>query len=166
MLSPFFSIFIVSYFRAFYKSPLFEIHKSMVKKSSLKSAPSLPFFCLYIDQTCWGFWASNNPLQETYYLNIKGSIQCFVVLMSGTFSCYRSSGTRLWRVNDGKDSIIVHICTLGVPAKDGYWVYREALMTHLLDVSILQNVYQIEQINHNSRFIHLYDVVCPLRQDQ
>ena len=79
--------------------------------------------------------------------------------MSGTFSCYRSSGTRLWRVNDGKDSIIVHICTLGVPAKDGYWVYREALMTHLPDVPILQNVYQIEQITRDSLFIHLYDIV-------
>lgn len=100
-----------------------------------------------------------DPMLEDYYLNIKGAAPRLSALMTGTFSCYSVRKKGLWAVNGGKDSLLLHGCTLGEPAKDGYWVYNEIIMTHLPEDPLVQRVYKIEQISPDSLKMRNYRIL-------
>ncbi|MGH1336615.1 MAG: CpcT/CpeT family chromophore lyase [Aureispira sp.] len=100
----------------------------------------------------------NDPMTAEYYLNIKGGEARLVALMSGRFSCHSVNKKGLWRVNDGQDSMILHGCSLGEPAKDGYWVYQEIIMTHLPSEPMVQSVYKIEQVAPDSLILWKYKI--------
>jgi hypothetical protein len=100
----------------------------------------------------------NDPMTEAYYRAITGGEARLAALMSGSFSCYSVNKNGLWRVNDGQDSMILHGCSLGETAKDGYWVYQEIVMTHLPMEPMVQSVYQIEQVAPDSLILWKYKI--------
>ncbi len=101
---------------------------------------------------------NNDPLTEAYYLAIRGGEARLTALMSGSFSCHSVNKKGLWRVNDGQDSMVLYGCSLGEPAKDGYWVYQEIVMTHLPTEPMAQYVYKIEQIAPDSLILWKYKI--------
>lgn len=101
---------------------------------------------------------SVDPMTEEYYLNIKGGEPRLAALMSGSFSCHSVNKNGLWLVNDGQDSMILYGCSLGEPARDGYWVYQEIVMTHLPSEPMVQSVYKIEQVAPDSLILWKYKI--------
>lgn len=99
-----------------------------------------------------------NPMTEDYYLNIKGGEARLAALMSGSFSCHSVNKKGLWLVNDGQDSMVLYGCSLGEPARDGYWVYQEIVMTHLPSEPMVQSVYEIEQVAPDSLILWKYKI--------
>lgn len=101
---------------------------------------------------------TNGPMTEDYYLAIKGGEARLAALMSGSFSCHSVNKKGLWKVNDGQDSMVLHGCSLGDPAKDGYWIYQEIIMTHLPTEPMVQSVYKIEQVAPDSLILWKYKI--------
>lgn len=93
---------------------------------------------------------AENPMLDEYYTNIKGTENRLIALMTGYFSCYSVRKKGLWTVNDGQDSIVMHGCQLGDPARNGYWVYQEIVMSNLTETPLTQTLVKIEKHTHDS----------------
>jgi len=97
-----------------------------------------------------------SPLEEDYYLQFNGVEERLAQLMSGRFNCYSVRKKAIWRVNDGKDSIMAYAVPIGNPAKQGTWVYREIIMTHFPEQPAVQAFYKITQISPDSLSMQEY----------
>lgn len=130
---------------------------------------SLSFCCLFLFFSCSSNKGTTNNtipkskikkglsnLEEDYYLQFNGTEERLVQLMSGAFDCYSVRKKDIWRVNDGKDSIVAYATPIGNPAKQGYWVYREIIMTNFPEQPAVQSFYKITKVSPDSLLMEEY----------
>ena len=93
---------------------------------------------------------------EEYYLQFHAIETKVAQLMCGRFSCYRASDGALFEVNEGKDSIVMYTVLVGDPHKDGTWIYKEGVLSHLPDKPLTQLFQKIEREAPDSLTIYEY----------
>jgi hypothetical protein len=92
----------------------------------------------------------NSTIGSAYYLQFNGLEERLSQLMSGSFYCYSVRKKDVWRVNDGKDSLMAHATVIGDRDKQGLWVYREVVMSHFPEKPAVQSFFKITKISPDS----------------
>lgn len=82
-------------------------------------------------------------------------------MLQGTYVRYsyknpKTKGYRAWRVNDGQDSVIYYVKSIGDPNKDGYCLLHCLFMTHLPDRPLTTHISKIQQITRDSLVLRNY----------
>ena len=98
----------------------------------------------------------DNVRDKSSYENIKGSIPRLRAMMAGKFTQYNTAGDperkvySVWKVNEGKDSVVIYHIPVGDPNKDGYWMYHYQGLTSLPDEPVFTCFTKLEEINRDT----------------
>ncbi|MFK7797051.1 MAG: hypothetical protein AB8E82_06330 [Aureispira sp.] len=98
------------------------------------------------------------------YRDVKGNIPRLKAMISGRFVQYNTVGDTkrkkysVWKVNGGKDSVVIYQLPVGEPNKDGHWVYHYQFMTSLPNDPVYTAFSKMTEINRDSIVAVYYEV--------
>lgn len=98
------------------------------------------------------------------YRDVKGNIPRLKAMMSGRFVQYNTLGDAnrkqysVWKVNGGKDSVVIYQLPVGNPNKDGHWMYHYQFMTSLPNEPVYAAFSKMTEINRDSILAVYYEV--------
>ena len=98
------------------------------------------------------------------YRDVKGNIPRLKAMMSGRFVQYNTVGDAkrkqysVWKVNGGKDSVVIYQLPVGDPNKDGHWLYHYQYMTSLPNEPVYAAFSKMTEINRDSILAVYYEV--------
>ncbi len=108
-------------------------------------------------------WLITEDVQkdETYQKIIKNDARLYAMI-SGVFLQYVTwsgdSTYSIWKLNEGKDSMILSAIPVGTPSKDGYWLYHYQYMTDLPDKPLMTAFSRLENIDRDTILQIFYEV--------
>lgn len=107
------------------------------------------------------FLPDSYQVDSTVYSSINGSLARFYQLYCGRFVQYQPVNGNvndygLWRINDGKDSVMVYHFPVGNPDKDGYWAYNCQVLTSLPDEPIYASFSKLQSISRDTMLLIAY----------
>lgn len=107
---------------------------------------------------------SDNLSTNAAYEDIKGNIPRLKAMMSGRFVTYNTTADSArkvysaWKVNEGKDSVMIYQLPIGDPNKDGHWMYSYQYMTSLPEDPVYESFFKMTEINRDSIVAIYYEV--------
>lgn len=96
--------------------------------------------------------------QDESYSHIVSNVSRLKAMLTGSYVQYNTSEDTarvktkytVWRVNDGKDSVVIYQIPVGNFQKVGHWMYQCQVMTSLPDEPIYQAFTKLVEISRDS----------------
>lgn len=94
--------------------------------------------------------------QDESYAHIVSNVARLKAMLTGSFVQYNTAGDttginyKVWKVNDGKDSVVIYQLPVGDFQKVGHWMYQCQIMTSLPDDPIYQAFTKLVEINRDT----------------
>lgn len=107
---------------------------------------------------------SDDVLTKAAYEDIKGNIPRLKAMMAGRFVQYNTNADTArkvysaWKVNGGKDSMVIYQLPVGEPNKDGHWMYHYQFMTSLPDEPVYAAFSRMTEVNRDTIMAVYYEI--------
>lgn len=94
--------------------------------------------------------------EDASYAHIVSNVARLKAMLTGSFVQYNTAGDTtgtkysVWRVNDGKDSVVIYQIPVGNFQKVGHWMYQCQVMTSLPDEPIYQAFTKLVEISRDT----------------
>lgn len=102
------------------------------------------------------FIYGNAAQDDASYSHIVNNVARLKAMLTGKFVQYNTAGDTtgtkysVWRVNDGKDSVVIYQVPVGNFQKIGHWMYQCQVMTSLPDNPIYQAFTKLVEVNRDT----------------
>lgn len=104
-----------------------------------------------------GFISNKQATEDATYQGIQSNVARLHAMLTGSFIQYSNLTPKetpneysVWKVNDGKDSVMLYSIPIGDPNKIGYWIYHYQTMTSLPDEPIYELFEELTEINRDT----------------
>lgn len=104
------------------------------------------------------FLSGDVAREEASYSHIVSNVSRLKAMLTGSFVQYNTSEDTariktkytVWKVNDGKDSVVIYQIPVGNFQKVGHWMYQCQVMTSLPDEPIYQAFTKLVEISRDT----------------
>lgn len=107
---------------------------------------------------------SDDVLTKEAYQDIRGNLPRLKAMMAGRFVQHNTNADTArkvysaWKVNGGKDSIVIYQLPVGDPNRDGHWMYHYQFMTSLPDEPVYAAFSKMTEINRDTIVAVYYEL--------
>lgn len=103
-----------------------------------------------------------NIFSDDYYINnASNNLERLKLLFTGLYvqqsENLKKETYYTWKVNEGMDSILYYSTSIGVPSKDGHWLYMCQFMSHLPNEPLYSAFQKFEKISRDTIQIIFYE---------
>lgn len=108
-------------------------------------------------KTKTGFISGKKATEDATYQGIQSNVARLHAMLTGSFIQYSNLTPQktpneysVWKVNDGKDSVMLYSIPIGDPNKVGYWIYHYQILTSLPEEPIYEGIEQLIEIDRDT----------------
>ena len=112
-----------------------------------------------------GFISNKQATEDATYQGIQSNVARLHAMLTGSFIQYSNLTPKetpneysVWKVNDGKDSVMLYSIPIGDPNKIGYWIYHYQILTSLPEEPIYEGIEQLIEIDRDTINGYFYGI--------